>query len=65
MRRMQVIEAMNYAERRGWTYALTYNPAIQYQMTFYTFEECFEIIGFLKERGMPIDPNKVSGPTLL
>lgn len=67
MRRMQVIEAMNYAEKRGWTYALGYNPEIQYQMTFATVGECMEIIGFLEERGMSIDEGKIapSGQTLL
>jgi len=34
MRRMQVLEAMNFAEKHGYSYILTYSPTVQYRMRF-------------------------------
>ena len=34
MRRLQVYEAMNYAEKHGFSYILTYSPTAQFRMRF-------------------------------
>lgn len=51
---------MNYAEKNGYAYVIGWAPALQYTITFEHLSEVAEIIEFLDQRGMPIDPSKLS-----
>ena len=61
MRRLQVIEAMNYSEKRGWPYVVTWDREIQFTITLGERPQVAEIIGWLEMKEMPIDLSKL-GP---
>jgi len=54
MRRIQVIEAMNFAEKRGFIYVIEYNPNRQYKMHFYKWEMTLEVAKHLEKLEMPV-----------
>ena len=51
---------MNYSERHGIPYVVTWDLTNQFTMTFGYQSELAEIVGFLEEKEMPIDISKIS-----
>ena len=55
MRRLQIIEAMNFAEKKGFVYVIEYWPSAQYKMHFARPEWSVRVLKHLKKLDMPVE----------